>query len=91
MGGVTFEVSKTADTVNHYFSPIAFDMSYWGVPAFLADMQTTDGGDAANLRWRNKGASGIEVRVSEEQSRDSEMVHTTEVVGYIAIDMGTSP
>lgn len=55
------------------------------VPVFLADMQTTDGGNTANLRWTNRDFSGVDVQVDEEQSRDNEVWHTTEVVGYLAL------
>ena len=48
-------------------------------------MQTTDGGNTANLRWQNKDFSGVDVRIAEEQSEDGETRHAAEVVGYIAI------
>jgi hypothetical protein len=46
-------------------------------------MQTTDGGNTAAVRWQNKQATGVEVKVEEEQSRDTETNHTTEVIGYM--------
>jgi hypothetical protein len=49
-------------------------------------MQTTDGGDTAAVRWQNKQADGIEVKVEEEQSRDVETNHTTEVVGCMVFE-----
>ena len=55
-------------------------------PVFLADMQTTDGWDTANLRWQNKDFYAIDVKIAEERSRDSETYHTTEVVGYMVFD-----
>jgi len=55
-------------------------------PVFLADMQTTDGWDTANLRQQNKDLYGIDINITEEQSRDSEIYHTTEVVGYMVFD-----
>jgi hypothetical protein len=37
------------------------------------------------LRWDNKDLTGVDVKVEEEQSRDSETDHSTEVVGYLVI------
>ncbi|MBW2122995.1 MAG: cadherin-like domain-containing protein [Deltaproteobacteria bacterium] len=83
--GLALEVNRTDDTVRHNFYPIRFDQVFKEEPFFLADMQTADGGDSANLRWRNLDLSGVEVQVDEEQSRDRETSHTTEVVGYILL------
>jgi PKD repeat protein len=67
-----------------------YSLLYKGVfdqaPLFLADMQTTLGGDTANLRWNNRTEVGLEVWVSEEQSRDSETGHIQETVGYLVVD-----
>ena len=49
-------------------------------------MQTTDGGDTATVRCQNKQADGIDIKVEEEQSRDTEMNHTTEVIGYMVFE-----
>jgi hypothetical protein len=83
--GLTFEVKATPKAVTHLFYPIRFTALFATLPVFVADMQTTAGGDTANLRWRNKGTAGVEVQVDEEQSKDSETNHAAEVVGYIAI------
>jgi hypothetical protein len=83
--GRTFEVNATPKVVTHLFYSIGFTAPFAAVPVFVADMQTAAGGDTANLRWRNKRLAGIEVQVDEEQSKDSETTHGTEVVGYIAI------
>ena len=65
------------------FYPIVFDETFLNIPVFLADMQTTDGGDTANLRYQNKDLYGVDVQIDEEQSSDAETFHTTEVVGYM--------
>jgi len=46
-------------------------------------MQTSDGMDTAALRWRDKDTIGVEVKIEEEQSLDTEMAHITEMVGYM--------
>jgi hypothetical protein len=83
--GLTFDVKATPKAVKHLFYPIGFTAPFAEVPVFIADMQTAAGGDTANLRWRNKESVGVEVQVAEERSKDNETTHTTEVVGYIAL------
>ncbi|MDL1964173.1 MAG: fibronectin type III domain-containing protein [Deltaproteobacteria bacterium] len=83
VGNLTFEVDKTDDIIRHNWQTIVYNKTFMATPVFLADMQTTDGKDTANLRWQNKDFYGIDIKITEEQSRDSEMKHTTEVVGYM--------
>ena len=83
LNGYTFEVSKTADTVTAGFYGIEFEQTYGSAPHFLADMQTTDGWDTANVRWQNKNNYSVEVQIDEETSMDTETAHAAEVVGYM--------
>jgi hypothetical protein len=46
-------------------------------------MQTAGGKDTANVRWQNKTDYSVEVQIDEEQSKNTETGHTTEVVGYM--------
>jgi len=48
-------------------------------------MQTKYGGDTATLRNVNLKGDRVTVKVQEEQSRDKEVDHTTEVIGYMVI------
>jgi hypothetical protein len=84
VNGLSYEIARTPDVVRHQFYTIDFLSGGQEPPAFLAHMQTADGGDTANLRWQNKGLSGAAVKVSEEQSANDETRHTKEVVGYAA-------
>ena len=83
VGNLTFEVDKTDDVITHNWQTIVYNETFMATPVFLADMQTTDGKDTANLGWQNKDFYGIDIKITEEQSRDSEINHTTEVVGYM--------
>jgi len=85
VNGITFEVGNTFDEVTHDAHLIGFNSNFRSAPVLLADMQTTDGPDTATVRLRNKGPFSAEIWVEEEQSRDRETRHTTEVVGYLAI------
>ncbi|MDY7093606.1 MAG: trypsin-like peptidase domain-containing protein [Acidobacteriota bacterium] len=84
VGGNTFVVA-TRSNVDHGFASISFGQSL-SSPVFLAAMQTFNGSDPAALRHRNLTTTGVEVKVEEEESLDSEVTHfNSEVVGYIAI------
>ncbi|UCG05098.1 MAG: hypothetical protein JSV83_14365, partial [Desulfobacterales bacterium] len=81
--GITFEINTTNDNVRHKFTKLEFEQSFADNPFFLSEMQTTDGKDTANIRWKKKSAESIKVQIDEEQSKDAETRHTTEVVGYM--------
>ena len=83
LDGLAFEINRTADVVRHAFHTISFDQEFMNIPMFFADMQTTGGSDTANVRWQNNDAFGVDVQIDEELSRDKEINHTTEVVGYM--------
>jgi len=94
VGNLTFEVNKTDDVITHNLQTIVYNETM-ATPVFLADMQTTNGSDTANVRWQNKDFYGIDIKITEEQSHDSEIKHTTEVVGYMVfaktdIDIGVN-
>jgi hypothetical protein len=80
---VTFEVDRTSRVITHAFADISFSMPHAAAPVFLGQMQSAYGKDTADLQWRAKDSQGVEVRIAEETSKDSETNHTTEVVGYM--------
>ena len=86
--GVAFEAGTTGDNVKHKWKTINFG-TFDSTPVFLANMQTTDGGDTSALRYRNLDNNSVQIFVEEEQSRDNERNHTTENVGYLLLEPGT--
>ena len=82
---LTIEVGTTGNEVNHNFYYLPYNETFLNVPHFLADMQTMNDGDTANVRWQDKDHYGIEIHISEEQSKDAELKHKNENVGYIII------
>ncbi|WP_266081643.1 hypothetical protein [Haladaptatus caseinilyticus] len=84
----SFEVQRTGETVNHEWSRIAFEQAY-EIPQFVADIQTFNGSDTANLRYRNLSGSGVEIKVEEAQSADTEIEHAPESVGYAVFEGAT--
>ncbi len=82
--GVTFEVDRTGREISQNFAEIAFSEPHAAPPVFLGKIQSAYGKDTADLQWQAKDPEGIQVRIAEEISLDSETKHTAEVVGYMA-------
>jgi hypothetical protein len=80
--GTPYEADEAAG-VNHRFARLDFVGAFTGNPCLVADMQTFNGPDPANLRYRDLGPSGVRLRVTEEQSLDPETNHVMERVGYL--------
>ena len=83
------EVANTGNSVTQNNFTINFQQSYGGSRQFFLHGQTVDGGDAGKMRFRhNDNYTGDEVKVffQEEQSKDNELSHTTEVAGYMIFD-----
>lgn len=80
-----FEAHFSAEDVDHLPYRIEYQNSFVNPPIILVAMQTTADEDPANLRWSANDAFGVDVRVSEEQSKDDDLVHAREIVGYLAI------
>jgi hypothetical protein len=80
---------RTGDLVTHTPYRIDFPGAFSADDfAFVADMQTRGGSDIANLRVSESDNTSASVYVHEEQSRDQEIVHTSEVVAYLGLDHG---
>ena len=86
LGDWRYEAGRTADTVTHRDHALSYSSGFATAPILFADMQSTDGPDTATLRARNVTAAGATIWVEEEQSRESEMNHTTETAGYLALE-----
>ena len=82
--GVVFDVDKPGSTVSSSEKTINFNQQFTESPILLANMQSVEGGDPANLRYRNKTKSSIIFKVCEEKSADKETKHKAETVGYLA-------
>ncbi|WP_266079542.1 hypothetical protein [Haladaptatus caseinilyticus] len=85
IGNQPFEVRRTGTTITDSWTRLSFNQQYES-PQFVANMQTMNGVDTANLRYRNLTGTGVEIKIQEEQSLDSEMEHTEEVVGFAVFE-----
>jgi hypothetical protein len=81
-------VARTGPRVTHELAEIGFGGDFDAPIAFLADLQTTRGADTATVRLGALGPDGASVFVEEETSRDAELAHTAETVGYAALETG---
>jgi PKD repeat protein len=85
--GVPFEVGRTGNVVTDYPHNIGFSQSFGSTPQFVADMQTFDGQDTAEVRMESLNAGSASVYIEEEETGDAETTHgSDEVVGYLAIE-----
>ena len=57
--------------------------------AVLGDMQTMNGSDTATLRYKTDSSGKLLVMVDEETSRDTEINHLTETVGWVLAKEGS--
>ncbi|QQG64695.1 PKD domain-containing protein [Desulfobulbus oligotrophicus] len=85
VGSMRFEVGTTGNVVTNAWYTHNHQSSFGQAPFLLADMQTTNDTDTAALRVRNTTANSFGIKVEEERSRDYEVSHGAETVGYIAI------
>jgi hypothetical protein len=49
-------------------------------------MGTYNGADSSGLRYTNLTAAGVQIKVEEDTTLDSETGHTTEVVYFLTIE-----
>lgn len=86
--GHVYEATQTANVVTHNWYQISFGQSFGQAPRFVAALATYDGGDSAHLRYSRTSLTtgGVKVMIEEDTTWDSETSHTTEVVGYLALE-----
>jgi subtilisin family serine protease len=79
---------RPSNVVTDVWRTVKFCSGFDVPPIVLTSIETFDGPDTAGTRLRNVTTEGFEVRIEEEQSRDQETWHTTEVVGFAALSPG---
>ena len=76
---------RTGTDVTDTGADVAFAGSFSSTPVLFAAIQTYEGADPAALRYNNLKVSGVRVLVEEERSKDDEMDHVAEQVGFLAL------
>ncbi|MEO1688220.1 MAG: hypothetical protein AAFU61_09965, partial [Pseudomonadota bacterium] len=81
-----FAAVRDGTVVDHERTPIALGAPLAEDQVFLAEMQTTRGGDTATLRLAELDDQTATLWVEEERSRDSELRHVEEEIAWLTID-----
>lgn len=87
-GNRAYEAAVTDDVVTDAWQGFSFSHSFRHPPVLLAAMQHSRGDDTAGLRFQNVTPTRMEMKVEEEQSKDFEMTHAAEAIGYAAFEAG---
>jgi PKD repeat protein len=85
LGDLVYEVQKTDHLVTDTWFGVSFATHFGLPPVMLAGMQTAEDADPASLRYKLLTATGVQMRVDEEKSVDSDATHLGESVGFIAL------
>lgn len=86
IGTARFETAVTTQSINAAWKSVALQSTFKQSPLLFADMQSFAELDPATLRVRQTSTKGFQTMIQEEQSRDREMKHRAEIIGYLAID-----
>ncbi|MGF1529347.1 MAG: hypothetical protein ACFCBW_21580, partial [Candidatus Competibacterales bacterium] len=87
--GEAFEVGLVSGLMDHTPKAVTFGGAFSTLPAVLGAIQTFNGQDTAFLRHRGLEATGVELLIQEETSKDGETDHPgAEVVAFGAFEPG---
>ncbi len=91
--GVSFEASCVGEAETQQFIEVGFLGGYTEPPLFVADLQTADSSDAANLRWKDKNKGDVRVLIDQEKSpRTTEFTSSSaEEIGYLVLSEQAAP
>ncbi|GAU08921.1 fibronectin type III domain-containing protein [Desulfoplanes formicivorans] len=89
-GDIAFEVKNSHQLFGNGFQTQYLDTQFTSSPVFVAEMQTCSGSNPSTLRYTDKTINRIDIQVVEEQSKDSEMDHYNECIGYLAFTAGSA-
>jgi PKD repeat protein len=81
-----YRVGLTGKNVSDRPFVLKFGTGFSQTPAFLAHLQSTNGGEPGTLRYRDRTATQVVVWVEEERSKDKEISHVAETVGWIIFE-----
>ena len=84
-GMVRFEASSTGKLVSSSWSKARFQSAFRQPPLVLASLQTLANAEPSTLRVKKITTEGFQIKIQEERSKDREMKHPGEQVGYLAI------
>ncbi|MEM7363343.1 MAG: hypothetical protein AAF525_04930 [Pseudomonadota bacterium] len=83
---IDLESIQSADNVTNSCTTVTFTPAYFSSePIVVASQNTRDGGDGGWLRRCNVGSANTQVRIQEDVATDTDVSHTTERAGVVAI------
>ena len=88
LGVLKQESERTGRIVDENVATLPFDVNFAEAPVFLAGMQDFIGTNPATVRLAGISANEAMVFIEEEQSRDDEVGHGNETVGFLALEQG---
>lgn len=85
-GDPLLEGGTTGRAYTHSRSTVSFSQEFDSTPSVIAKLGSYYEADTANIRLDSITSAGFGVRVQEEQSLDSEILHTTESISFLALE-----
>ena len=83
--GLEYQAGSTGNNIDHTWDTVNFGQSFERSPNLFASLASFNGSDAAGLRYRSLGVSGVQLKVEEDRSLDREIGHTSEIANFLAI------
>ena len=84
--GNAFMAGNTGEQVTDNWHTIDFGNTFNNLPQLFGNIASYDGPDSAGLRYQNLSDDTVEIKIEEDTSLDDETVHTTENIGFLAIE-----
>ena len=87
LGNLVFEVNKTRIVTRGQSQTIPYTETFTHPPVFLADLQSSIGGNPINVRWEQKDPQGTDVKIDDISDFETNggTPEDTDVVGYLLI------
>jgi len=83
--GLTYEAAVTSNAVTNAWYQVSYGRAFESAPSLLTSLSTYDSGDNSRVRYTNSSGTGVQLKVEEDTTFDSETAHTTEAVAFFAI------
>ncbi len=87
---IQFSALTPTTAVTPNVTTVPFENPFQSTPFLFTEQQTMNGGDTTALRIQKLTNENVELFLQEEQSKDSELAHKDETIGYIAISSTAS-
>jgi hypothetical protein len=84
LNGMAYDVALTPAAITDKLAIVSFNTPFNTPPAVVTDMQSGVENDTATVRAKTVLAGSVELRIEEEKSKDKEILHAPEQVGYMA-------